>query len=310
MLFPSYVSLLAGGSARGTFSQPGVWPGTAVHTLTYANGTISKTEAYTSWNGRLQFNYTSGEALFEKFCLPKASSSSGSSSSSSSSQEPAIAPPLKSGAVGYPEPVMKNPYNYILGYFLDVEDVEDVAILQIPTFEVASGGDGPNGGVLPDNVTTVFAQNAINLINRAVKAGKEKIIIDLSANGGDIVQGFKLFKMFYPDQPAYSATRFRTHELVDLLGQAYSNAANVNPDAVKGIPLVWQNQVAPDQKSDFSSWEDLYGPEEAFGANMSFLYANFNFSSTSRESDPINGYGGVELNPTKRPFKTESILMV
>lgn len=68
--------------------------------------------------------------------------------------------------------------------------------------------------------------------------------------------------------------------------------------------------IQPDQKTDFSSWEDLYGPHHILGSSSSSLLANFNYTSTSSTAFPINGYGSIPLEPSKSLFAADNIAIV
>jgi hypothetical protein len=241
-------------------------------------------------------NYTDGESLFQAACIPNSQAGFGSSPGSFKSVPTYRLP--SSGPDSYPGPVLRHPDDLIRGYYLNDTGAQDVAVLQVPTFDLGNG-------------IIAFEQTAIEFVKRATADGKAKIIIDLSGNGGgDIIQGFNLFRVFYPDQPIYSATRFRATELIDLMGQVFSQAINSNASIALDLPIIFQNAVTPDQEGSFASWEHLYGPHEIFGTNMSSLYANFNFSTASNKDDPISGYGGIPLDPPTQHFKTENTIIV
>ncbi len=241
-------------------------------------------------------DYRDGESLFKAACTPNMRTSFGSSSG------PVRSVPIyslpSSGPASYPSPVLRHPHDLIRGYYLDEAGTHDVAVLQVPTFEL--------GMEIPS-----FVKTAVEFVKRAALDGKVKMIIDLSGNGGgDITQGFNLFRVFYPDQPVYSATRFRATELIDLMGQVFSRDITSNTGGALDSPILFQNAVTPDQQDSFASWGHLYGPHDILGASMSSLYAIYNFSTASSRENPISGYGGIQLDPLTQPFKTENILVV
>lgn len=241
-------------------------------------------------------DYRDGESLFQAACTPDGQTRFGSPSESLRSA-PTYSLPL-SGPARYPRPVVRHPYDLIRGYYLNEPGTHDVAVLQVPTFEL--------GTEIPS-----FVKTAVDFVERAVTDDKVKIIIDLSGNGGgDVTQGFNLFRIFYPDRPIYSATRFRATELIDLMGQVFSRAINARTGGVLDPPLIFQDAVTPDQQDPFTSWEQLYGPQEIMGAKMSSLYAVYNFSTASNRDDPISGYGGIPSDFLTQPFETENIVVV
>jgi hypothetical protein len=297
-LFPSHAAGFSKKSTGGAWTTyTGMWPGAVSQTLEFANGTSLTIETTASWpsvNGWM--NYTDGESLFEAACSPSAQIKLGSFPGSFRSAPTYRLP--SSGPASYPEPVIRHADNLIRGYYLKEPEADDVVVLQVPTFELGNDIIG-------------FAQTAVEFVKKATTDGKKKMIIDLSGNsGGDAIQAFNLFQVFFPSQPIYSATRFSATELIDLMGQAFSQAVNHSVDTSLDFPIFFQNAVTPNQRDGFVSWKHLYGPHETFGANMSSLYAIFNYSTESTHEDPISGYGGIPLDPYSQLFKTENIVIV
>ena len=241
-------------------------------------------------------NYPGGESLYQAACLPSMQSNFGKHPGKFSSVPTYSLP--SSGPASFPEPVVRHSKDLMRGYYLGSTIDPDVAVLQVPTFRLG-------------NEASAFARTAVEFVKRATTDGKAKVIIDLSGNsGGDIVQGFNLFRIFFPDQPIYSATRFRATELIDMIGQVFSNTFDPTAEPAIDPPVIFQNAVAPDQQHKFASWKELYGPNNISRANLSGLYANFNFSTASGKDDPISGFGGVPLDLSIQPFKAENIVIV
>lgn len=304
--FASKSADLTGRANNGLFQKSGQWTGTSVYKVEFANGTDLEVDVSVRWSaqGLVPFNCTDRATLFDELCLPKPKS--GSQDDDEDEDDPKIATPLPSPP-SYPEPVLRDPYNLITGYYLNDSDVSDVAVLAVLTFELSGQlGDG----VLPEDTTANFSKLAADFLAKATADGKKKMLIDLSGNGGgDIAVGFNLFRIFFPNVPVYTATRFRAHELVDLMGQAFVDIyPEDSPD--KASALAFRQAVTPNQTTGFASWEDLYGPHELMGVNVSSLVANFNFTLLSNPLDPVNGYGPVPLDPKKSAFKPEDIIIV
>lgn len=275
----------------------GLWPGAASQVLHFANGTNFTVETTASWPSHNDhMDYRDGESLFQAACMNNEQASFGSSSSPLRSVPTYSLPP--SGPACYPEPMLRQPHDLIRGYYLNETGTHDVAVLQVPTFRLSTE-------------IFSFVKTSVDFIKRAVTDGKVKMIIDLSGNtGGDVAQGFNLFRLFYPDQPVYSATRFRATEIIDLMGQVYSRVTE--SDIVRALdpPIIFQNAVTPDQQDHFASWEQFYGPHELLGANMSSLYAIYNLSAESNKDDPISGFGGIPSDFVTQSFETENIVVV
>src|SRR5437762_1641686 len=92
-------------------------------------------------------------------------------------------PPAETTAPGYPTPVVLHSHGYIGGYYLDGDNA-DVAVLSVPSFN----GENVQNFQEYQMVAQIFFADA-------KAAGKKKLIIDLSANGGGLVYlGYDLFK--------------------------------------------------------------------------------------------------------------------
>ncbi|KAH7154748.1 hypothetical protein DER46DRAFT_578566 [Fusarium sp. MPI-SDFR-AT-0072] len=277
--------------SNGAFTGSKVYPGSNITTLEFRNGSTLEVRNMAKLNDP-GFEARNGKDVFDLYCRPTPSNSSDNSSTS----EPDVKPPLKSGPVGYPEPLIRDPYNQMNGYYLD----DDTVVMMIPSF----GGDG-----LPSNQSLTFGHYANKIVSRAVADGRTKLIIDVSGNpGGNIDRAFNLFKLFFPSEFPYSATRFRRHEASELLVKI-SSADNISA-ALGNSPLSYSVQVTPDQEGDFESYEDFLADATEFGAKVSSLFANFNYTEISSDNEaPIGGYAGRPLNKTQ-PFKAENILII
>lgn len=296
-LFPPVTARFAGPYSNGALvSRLGLWPGAEAMMLRFSNGTrltVAATAYWPSVNGPM--NYTDGRTLLEVACMANsepvfksfpgrfipATKYNGPSSYLSEYVLPIIRPEDDSS---------------IRGFYLKHENTTDVAVLQVPTFHF--------GGRASD-----FSQTTTEFLSQAVGDGKSKLILDLSGNaGGDVAQGFNLFRIFFPDQTIYSATRFRATELIRLMGQIFSSV--YRDDAPLDPPIASHQAVGPGQEHKFPLWEDLFGPHDILGDQMSSLYAHFDFNIASTNKDPINGFGGVPLNPASRSFEARNIIIV
>ncbi|KAL5593294.1 hypothetical protein FOBRF1_012396 [Fusarium oxysporum] len=253
------------GNPGGVLDGRNVYPGLNITTLEFRNGSTLEVKNMAELNDP-DFEARNGKDVFNMYCRPTPSNSSDNSSTS----EPDVKPPLKSGPVGYPESLIRDPYNQINGYYLD----DDTALAD----------------------------------------GRTKLIIDVSGNpGGDVDRAFNLFKLFFPSEFPYSANRFRRHEVSEGLVKIFS-AVNRSA-ALENVPnnvdfMSYSVAVTPDQEAGFESYEDFLGDTTELGTPVSSLFASFNFTEASGNSDtPIRGYAGRPLNRTQ-PFKAGSILIV
>jgi hypothetical protein len=305
MMFMSPVRLVANSfSPQGGFAvQQLGWPGRATYEIQFANGTTIHKPIVAQTD--VSFAYTSGQSLLKGACL-KGTSSSASLSSTSSGGSLNTTNPLP---FFYPKPLARDNYNMLSGYYLNETDLQDVAVLAIPSFEPSEYAMEP----------AEFASIATKFVVQAVRDGKKKLVIDLSANpGGDLSSGMDLFKLFFPDQDIYQASRIRDHEAFNLAGQALAHlnvakkADYLACDSASDlcIEAIVKPDQTPTQVSHFESWQEIYGPYEQLGGNMSALMGVEWLAKSSMPTSPIRGYGGVPQIPNERLFEPENILLV
>lgn len=108
----------------------------------------------------------------------------------------------------------------------------------------------------------------------------------------------------------YSATRFRVHESVNLLGQALGSLTPHDKLFNYIANLVVASSINPNQTYQFRSWPKLYAAHGQLGANMLSLCANFNFTRKSTPNALIRGFGVMKANETSPLFAAENILIV
>lgn len=289
-----------------SWSTLGYWPNASSFQFTFENGSQWRTDTFAKVSGS-KFSATDGDELFELVCVNHAAS--GDDSEDTSDDSSVIATEASEGPAGYPEPVVRDPYNFLVGYYLSGPGLDDVAVMQIPTFEVV-GGLAYGDGALPLDEPATFAQSAVDFIRNATLDGKTKMVIDVSANGGgDVLSGYDLFHIFFPQTPLYSATRFRSHDAINYMGQALATVNESQPELFQ-LNIALGSQVKPDQKTHFATWEDMYGPYLLHEIPSSALYATFDFNLVSDANEPVVGYGGVPLPFSKPPFAAEDIVIL
>ncbi|CAG7939861.1 unnamed protein product [Penicillium nalgiovense] len=293
-----------------SFGPNGMWPGSAVYNLAYANGTMSKSEVKAVVR-KNEFQFVDGKALYESYCLPASNTTTSSPStatptpgeSTPASSTPASQTPSstkKPAPTGYPKATIRDDNNLISGYLLSEPGLEDTAVLSVPTFGV-SNIEGGN---------KVVSDVAIEFIQKAVDAGKKKMIIDLSANpGGDINYAFDLFRLFFPNKSPYWSTRFRAHEAVRLIEKVGYSQGPQNLIFASLVKVGFYGLKTPSQDYTFKSLEELYGPHNVLGANMSTANS-LNLELISSEEKPIHGFGDIKSKWMTPPFAPEDILII
>lgn len=304
----------AGTNQFGLFSsRNNLWTGNPTVNYTYTNGTEGIWITHVLVNQRT-WNYTSGQDLFDFFCAPPTETSSSSnatasSNSTSTESEAPSAPSQTSGPNFFPEPVVRDPYNLLSGYYLN-GSYEDTAVLVVPTFET-SGSDDYTELALPQNETAEFASAASNFISQAKSDNKTRLIIDLSANGGGTtLAGFNLFKLFFPQTQIYSANRFRNHEFSRLFMKALDTYTEDYTDEQTYYltrHFAWAGQVSPTQTAlNWTSYLNFTGPDSS---ELTALTAFQNFTANSNDDTPIQGYNRSTVFDDP-PFAAEDILLI
>ncbi|KAJ5952875.1 Interphotoreceptor retinol-binding [Penicillium vulpinum] len=270
-------------NVNGIWASIGDWTDGAQLSLKFGNGTENIIQRTATPSERF-FSYKNGTHLYDIECLPRDLSTPSSS--------PSGAEKASSEIAGFPSTTWRNSANSVAGYYSKSPGLEDTAIIFLPTFS--------SSAVEVANIVVDFLQNS-------TEAGKKNLLIDLSSNpGGYMSIGIDLSRILFPNAAPYTATRFRAHDAAKFLTKAYSRDNSTDTSNV----FAYRQMVRPDQKTDFSSWEDLYGPHEIMGSSSSSLLANFNYTSTSSKVFPINGYGPVPLNPSKSPFSADKIAII
>jgi hypothetical protein len=317
------VSLGPVGSGIGTFAGSGrgrwIFPN-ATTEFTFENGTSRSYDNYAKVLVSLA-GVTDGESLYKKWLTgpvptPTPSASPSANSTMATPSATATPSPKPIPAPGYPPPVVREIHNLIGGYFLE-DDYSDVAVLSVPSFV----------GI---DAQEEFQETAANFIAAAKAAGKKKMVIDVSANGGGtILLGYDLYKLFFPNDIDHAAEdRFRAFESTDLIGQKFSEAAGTFPrtlvnstgnetladlnDNIASSVFNYRTDVDAESKN-FDSWADKFGPGiMQKGDNFTNLF-HWNLSDVLIPLNSggvfIHGYGPLS-NYTQQPFAAEDVVVV
>jgi hypothetical protein len=298
-----------------------VYPGPETE-LEFENGT---TTTYTNVARVLVSldGVTDGESLYQKYFSNLATSTiaetpTNSSVATSTASAMPSATTTSIPAPGYPPPVYKEQHNLIGGYFLE-DDYSDIAVLSVPSF------------VSLESAEVDFQQVTEKFIVAAKAAGKTKLVIDLSANGGGtILQGYDLYKQLFPKGIGHAAfDRYRAHESTKLLSEYHSRVADsiprelVDPDVNETLYTLEYDVIASPfnylsdlnaSDMNFPSWEAKFGPFEQKGDNFSNLF-HWNLSDVLTPYNSagiwVHGYGELaNYTSAPQPFANEDIVVV
>lgn len=300
-----------GSETASSFANYASFPGIHEFNLTYANGTQESLQLIAASNVA-NFTSTTGDELWDAVCAPLPVTTDSSSkklkrggNTTKVSKRQAAAKELPAPS-GYPKPVVKDPFNVLVGYFSEDTSLKDVAVMTISSFETS--GDG-----IPEDETRNFAVLAQEFVGQAVAAGKSKIIIDVTGNpGGTVDSGFALLSIFFPNMTIFSATRIRSVPETQFIFDTASRAKN--PDDIQNFQeagFLISTLVQPDQKTGFASDGDFLGPFEILGVPSTAIFAEDNFIVGNATDAPINIFNkGGPLNGTEPPYKPEDIVIV
>jgi hypothetical protein len=256
---------------------------------------------------------TDGESFYREFCAVTAPISPIPTATSTASVAATPTASVQSRAVdnvpGYPEPIAISSDHVVSGYFLDGSPYDDVAVLAVLNFEPHSPAE--------------FQAVVDNFISEAKKNCKTKIIVDLSSNGGGyILQGYDLYRQFFPHTVQDGFGRFREQEMLLTIAEVISNEIPPNYDPHTASHVLIQDYETPfnfrfdlnRHDRSFSSFEDKFSPHRFQGDDYtSIVRWNLNdplltTNTTFGIGMEITGYG-ARRNFTQ-PFAAEDIIMV
>jgi len=282
------------------------YPG-ANTTIEFENGTIFTYHNYAEIIGDFT-GIVDGPSFFQKFCTGPNQAAPPASSQEKAPKAPTPPPTASTPAHGYPNPHVITIDQQISGYFLDGPGYSDVVVLSILSFEPS----------FPVQFQTVVQ----TLISDARAAGKTKMIIDLSGNGGgDVLLGYDLFRQFFPQIVQDGFTRLREHEGFNIASKGISQySANFSTAAVSSVdylayetPLNFRYDLNL-TNGPFPTYEDKFKPKQFNGDNFTQLM-RWNLDDNSTTINPIWGLGasitgyGDRKNFTQ-PFDAKDIIMV
>ena len=230
----------------GGFPNPAFYPGDQT-VLGFINGSFSYiptgSEVYASFDGVID-----GLTAYQKFC--NKSSVLVTTNNSTQTQAPSPTVPF------YPWPVIKNSENRVAGYFLNDTGNTDVAVLTILNFDAVENA-------------AEFISDVQRFLLAAAGAGKTKLIVDVFANGGGLVElGIATFNQLFPNMYPHAQGNMRTSDVLNYIGLGESALGSSTP---LDEPFDYNSDQRPDG-SPFKSWSDLYGPVALAGDNFTELF--------------------------------------
>ncbi|KAL2071204.1 hypothetical protein VTL71DRAFT_12439 [Oculimacula yallundae] len=275
-------------------------------TLEFENGTISTVDNYAEVVGNFD-GVVDGKTLYEKFCTGPQRQASGSTEGDVP-QNTEEAPEGNTHPNGYPVPQVVSSDLQVSGYFLHGAGYEDVAVLSMLSFS--------------PNYPSEFQYIIQTFISAARGAGKTKLVIDLSSNGGgNILTGYDAFRQLFPQIVQDGFSRLREHDAFKIMSTGVSRyAANFSTTSdnakdyfAHGSVLNYRYDLNVTD-DPFLTYKDKFAPQKVNGDEYTNLL-RWNLNDPSTTVDPswglgetITGYG--DRQNFTQPFAPEDIIMV
>ncbi|KAI8199803.1 Peptidase S41 family protein ustP [Colletotrichum sp. SAR 10_76] len=290
-------------------------------TLTYENGEERSEESVAVIRPGTNFtDIKNGEDYYNKFCNPVMVSTNVLSEASnirtqSRAKSPMALSPSVAPIDGYPVPEVRDKgINATAGYFLNGTGYDDVAVLAVSSFAPPETVD--SFAYLND-----FQQTVEKFLAASQKAGKKKLVIDVTANGGGfILAGFDLFAQLFPTVSRFQANNLRLPSSVNTLARlAAAIPADFKPKTpeenkalgnLRGSPilsnLLPKGVFTPDRVA-FTSLEQVLRPVVLNGDNFS-AYQQIPMD----QPDPLFNLTGTgpRTNPPASVFTPENIVLL
>jgi hypothetical protein len=185
----------------------------------------------------------------------------------------------------YPRPQVKQPKlavsggGVLTGYFF--EDTS-TGVLSIPTFQQ----DGENKGYFADTVDKFIAD--------AQEKGITKVIIDLQQNyGGNVDHAFVTFRQFFPGVEPFAGSRRRSHDLANVVGSTITGFwGSLSHDIEEERAYKYRNlanewvvtpRINEETASNFTSWEEYFGPVTHNGDQFSSIVSSHSLSARMQQ---------------------------
>lgn len=158
-------------------------------TLTYENGQEKTENSFAILRPGVDFSgVKTGEDFYNKFLTPDNTQATNTTTLATPSPTSTALPTPPPTISGYPLPIVRDSgANTTAGYFLNGTGYDSVAVLSVLGFS-------PQGSIGSTEYLTNFQSTVASFLAQCKQAGKTKLIIDLSANGGGfVVAGYELF---------------------------------------------------------------------------------------------------------------------
>ena len=159
-------------------------------TLDYDNGQQKSEASFAIIRTGVNFTgVKTGEDFYNKFCNPNVTQATPTTTATATAVPSSTTlPKLSPTIAGFPFPIVRDSgANTTSGYFLNGTGYDNVAVLSLLSF-------APTGNIDSVEYLTNFQSTVSSFLAQSKMAGKTKLIVDVSANGGGfVIAGFELF---------------------------------------------------------------------------------------------------------------------
>lgn len=321
-VFPSYASPQAALTVAGSIAFQG-----PTLTLTYDNGQERSQDSFALVRASADFTgIQTGEDFYNRFCNPDANPPRAPPAGNTQPEipdannpgtppMPVFGPGLTPPKPGYPAPVVKDSgSNTTSGYFLQGQGQDDVAVLSVSSF-------APDGNIGAVDYLSDFQRTVETFLTQCRDQNKQRLVIDLSANGGGfVIAGFDLFAQLFPDAPRFQATNLRLAESLVRIARGIDELpAQTQPGTDAGRTALMQlatsalvgnfipGEVTRPSGEDFNTVQDILQPVTLKGD----AFSAYQQSPLNQPSLDFNLTGvGSRANPAPAVFAPENVVIL
>ena len=188
-------------------------------------------------------------------------------------------------------------------------DYKSTAVLSIPSFFQDSDDSSD------------FREAIHDFIGNASQSHASCVIIDLQQNyGGTVFLAYDTFRQFFPNLEPNGASRQRSHELSNILGEAYTEwwdqSGHNQPENYYWASNEWivTNRINAATGKDFASWSEFYGPETSNGDNFSgsqqYNLSDADFNYAAFGDYPFGYDPDAPITNTSPPWAPQDIVIL
>ena len=280
------------------------------YTMRFRNGTSIVVENQVLFLPGVNFTgINSGEIFHKVFEIPSSTTGdqepSTSATDSSTPSLTATRATVLPTVPGYPLPISKEDSGAVAAYALEEDGYLDVVVLAVLSFLPISVDEAD----FSDTQEIEFLKAARVVITKlahvAEKEKRDKLVIDLSANGGGSVKlAIEIYRLLFPDGEMTTFDRMRANA---ALGEASAASFKAVSDTILGTRF-----LVDSSGHKIDSGDVFFGPYNVTGENVTIAFVD-DLSKPLGDEEKFY-YNGFEPNGTvaieKAPFKPENILIV